>query len=169
MSHAIRMAVAGAVSGMVATLAMDLLWYRRYRNAGGAQPFVAWETSEGTEGYDNAAAPARTAAAIADLVNVELPGSSARTVNNIVHWATGVGWGKAHGVTAAIVGTANPLMGLGTGVVAWATSYMVLPRLGVYQPIGEYDTEELWQDLSAHLVYGTILGVSFRLLTNGSR
>ena len=169
MLKAIRMTVAGAAAGTLGTLAMDLLWYRRYRAAGGTQPFMAWETSEGTEGYDDAPAPARTAKAVADLVGVELPDSSARAVNNIVHWTTGLAWGTTHGVAGAIVGTANPLMGPVTGVVAWATSYVVLPRLGVYKPIGEYDTEVLWKDLSAHLVYGTSLGVTFRLLTKGSR
>jgi hypothetical protein len=164
MVNPIRAAVAGAAAGTLGTLAMDLLWYRRYRSTGGSEPFTAWETSEGTKGFDNAPAPARTAKAVADVVGIQLPETSARTVNNVVHWMTGIGWGKAHGVTAGIVGTANPLLGPVTGVVAWATSYVVLPRLGVYKPMRDYDADVLWQDLSAHLVYGAVLGVSFRLL-----
>ena len=54
----------------------------------------------------------------------------------------------------------SPLtVGIGTGVAAWGTSYAVLGHLGVYEPITSYDTDTLWKDLSAHLVFGTTLGV----------
>ncbi len=154
----------GAVAGATGNLAMDLVWYRRFRAGGGSQAFAAWETSEGTENFESAAAPARTAKAVAELVGVQLPESSARPLNNVVHWATGIGWGKAHGLAAAVIGISQPLLGIVTAVVAWATSYAVLPRLGVYQPMREYDGEVLWQDLSAHLAFGTVLGVTYRLL-----
>ena len=169
MIRLIRSAVAGAVAGMVGTLAMDLLWYRRFRAGGGTQPFVAWETSEGTDGYEEAPAPARTAKAVAGLAGIDLPDSTARMVNNAVHWVTGIGWGKAHGIAAGIVGTANPLLGPVTGVVAWATGYAVLPRLGVYKPMREYEREVLWQDLSAHLVFGAALGITFRMVSRSKR
>lgn len=160
----IRSAVAGAIAGMLGTLAMDLLWYRRFLDDGGTQRFLAWETSEGTDGYENAAAPARTAKVVADMAGVDLPDSSARAVNNFVHWATGIGWGKAYGVTSSALGTTSPLLGPIMGVVAWATSYAVLPRLGVYEAMSEYETDVLWQDLSAHLVYGAVLGTTYRML-----
>ena len=169
MVNMIRRVLIGAIAGTLGTLAMDLIWYRRYRSAGGSQPFLAWETAEGTESYETAAAPAQTAKVVADFVGVELPDSSARAVNNVVHWITGVGWGKAHGTAAAILGTTTPLLGPVTGVVAWGTSYVVLPRLGVYKPMREYETDVLWQDLSAHLVYGATLGVTFRLLAGRGR
>jgi hypothetical protein len=169
MINMIRRVLLGAFAGTLGTLAMDLLWYRRYRSAGGPQPFLTWETSAGTESYETAAAPARTAKVVADFLGVELPDSSARTVNNLVHWITGVGWGKAHGTAAGILGTTSAFLGPVTGVVAWGTSYVVLPRLGVYKPMREYDTDELWQDLSAHLVYGATLGVTFRMLAGRRR
>lgn len=168
MNSLVRSAVNGAISGAVGTLAMDLVWYRRFRQGGGSQPFIEWETSDGTKGYEGAGAPARTAKAIADLVGVVLPDSSARAANNVVHWVTGVAWGKGHGVAARVFGTANPLLGLGTAVVAWATSYAALPKLGVYKPITEYDNDVLWQDLSAHLVYGAVLGTTYRLISSRS-
>jgi hypothetical protein len=164
MLRAIRSAIAGAFAGMLGTLAMDLLWYRRFRTGGGTQPFLGWETSAGTESYETAAAPARTAKVVADMAGIDLPDSSARAFNNAVHWATGIGWGKAYGVTGAVLGTSNPLLGPLMGVVAWGTSYAVLPRLGVYRPMSEYDVDVLWQDLSAHLVYGAVLGVAYRML-----
>lgn len=164
-----RRLLSGAIAGTLGTLAMDLLWYRRYRSGQGTQPFLAWETSEGTDSFDSAAAPARAAKVVAGFVGVELPDSSARTVNNVVHWVTGIGWGKAHGTAAATLGTSTPLLGVITGVVAWGTSYVVLPRLGVYKSIREYDSDVLWQDFSAHLVYGTTLGLAFRLLSGRRR
>lgn len=168
MERLIRSTVVGAAAGAAGTLAMDLIWYRRYQTGGGTQAFGAWETSEGTEDYENAAAPARTAKAVADLVGIELPDSTARAVNNGVHWGTGIGWGQAHGVAAAVLGTASPLLGPITAVAAWATSYAVLPKLGVYRPIQEYDRDVLWQDLSAHLVFGTVLGITYRVLRGGT-
>lgn len=160
----IRRVLIGAIAGALGTLAMDLLWYRRYRSGEGTQPFLSWETSEGTDSFETAAAPAQAAKVVADFVGVELPDSSARSVNNAVHWITGIGWGKAHGTAAAILRTSTPILGPITGVVAWGTSYVVLPKLGVYKPMREYENEVLWQDLSAHLVYGTTLGLTFRLL-----
>jgi Family of unknown function (DUF6789) len=164
MWRAIRSAIAGAVGGLVGTFAMDLLWYRRFRAGGGTQRFLAWETSEGTDGYENAPAPARTAKVVADMAGVDLPDSTARAVNNIVHWITGIGWGKAYGVTSSVLGTSSPLFGPVMGVVAWGTSYAALPRLGVYQPMSEYEVDVLWEDLSAHLVYGAVLGITYRML-----
>lgn len=168
MPSKIRAMLKGAVAGAAGTLAMDLLWFGRYRSGGGTQAFIPWESSEGTDGYDQAAAPARTAKAIADLVGVELPDRSARTVNNAVHWLTGLAWGQAHGLAASVVGSTNPVLGLGTAVLAWGTSYAVLPRLGVYEQIGEYEPEVLWQDLSAHLVFGAVLGLGFRVMSSRS-
>ena len=165
MAALIRSWALGAIAGALGTFGMDLVWYYRFRRGGGSQPFIDWEFSKGTDGYEDAAAPARTAKAVADLARIELPDSSARTANNVVHWMTGIGWGEAHGVAAGLLGNANPILGLGTAVVAWATSYVVLPQLGVYKPITEYDRDALWQDLSAHLAFGAVMGVTFRLLS----
>lgn len=160
-----RSIVAGALAGAVGTLCMDLVWYRRYRSAGGTQDFVPWETSEGTTGYEDAAAPARTAKTVADIVGIDLPDGSARLANNAVHWLTGVGWGQAHGLVSSLIGSSHPALGPVTAVAAWATSYAVLPKLGVYEKISEYDADVLWQDLSAHLVFGAALGLVFRSLS----
>lgn len=165
MSRLMRSVALGAVSGLVGTLCMDLLWFRRFRAGGGSQDFIPWETSEGLDNYEGAPAPARTAKVMAGLAGVDLPDSSARFANNMVHWSTGIGWGKMHGAGAFALRTANPVLGLVTAVTAWATSYVVLPRLGVYEPMSEYDRDVLLQDLTAHLVYGSALGLTFRLLS----
>ena len=58
--------------------------------------------------------------------------------------------------------------GVMTGAAAWGTSYAVLPKLGVYKPITEYDPKTLWKDFSAHLVFGSAMGVA-TLASSGIR
>jgi hypothetical protein len=43
----------------------------------------------------------------------------------------------------------------------------VLPRLGLYKPIWEYDRTTLAKDLSAHLVFGVTTAATFRVLSHG--
>jgi hypothetical protein len=59
--------------------------------------------------------------------------------------------------------------GLPTGVVAWASSYALLGAAGVYKPIWEYPRETLWQDLSAHLLYGASTAVASRVVAAGPK
>lgn len=57
--------------------------------------------------------------------------------------------------------------GLPFGAAVWAGGYLVLPELGVYEPIWKYDLETLRKDLSAHLVFGTVTAAAFCLLARG--
>jgi hypothetical protein len=161
-------AVSGAVAGAIATAAMDLLLYRRYREEGGDQDLVAWEFSSSVKGFEDAPAPARLGKLVADRAGIALPDSAAAATNNAIHWITGVGWGKVAGVVAGAVPLPKLVVGLGTGVTAWGASYALLGMLGIYKPINEYDKETLWKDLSAHLVFGTAMGAALTLL-DGSR
>jgi len=95
------------------------------------------------------------------------PASSARAMTNAVHWSTGVSWGAMYGVATAVVDGLNPVVGgLGLATVAWGSSYVVLPPLGVYKPIWKYDVPTLLKDASAHVVYGlttaTVMSVAGR-------
>jgi hypothetical protein len=56
--------------------------------------------------------------------------------------------------------------GLPFGAVVWAAGYVVLPRLGVYEPISKYDLGTLGKDLRAHLVFGTASAGAFSILTH---
>jgi len=44
--------------------------------------------------------------------------------------------------------------GVGLAAVAFGASYIVLPLLGVYRPMWDYDGKVILQDATAHLVYG---------------
>jgi hypothetical protein len=159
----------GAIAGAIATVAMDLVWYRRYRASGGDLGPAAWEFTSTAPTFDDAPAPARVGRRIARTVGVELPDSAITPTNNVVHWMTGVGWGAAAGVVAAKAPVPSIIVGMATGATAWATSYPLLAKLGIYRPITEYDIATLWKDLSAHLVFGASLGATLTLLPHPTR
>lgn len=156
--------IKGALSGAAGTLAMDLVWYRRYRKGGGGDGFAAWELSRSTKSFEEAGAPAQVGKRLAALAHVDLPDEAAAATNNVVHWATGVQWGAAYGLLAARRGKADPVSGMVLGLVACSTSYVVLPALGIYKPIWEYDRATLLQDYSAHLAFGAVTGVATCML-----
>jgi uncharacterized membrane protein YagU involved in acid resistance len=88
----------------------------------------------------------------------------ARFLNNATHWGFGLAAGAAYGV---LIGSRRPSKvwyGPPFGAAVWAGGYVVLPQLGVYQPIWKYDLETLWKDLSAHLVFGTTTAAAFGLV-----
>ena len=158
---AIGTLVRGAAAGAVGGLAMDLLWYRRYRAGDGDDPFAEWELSSATS-FDDAGAPAQVGRRVAGLVGVDLPDEAAGTTNNVVHWATALGWGTLHALTGD--GDEGPLTtvarGTLTGVAAFLTAYGALGAAGIYDPIWEYGSDALRDDLTAHLLFGTVTGVA---------
>jgi hypothetical protein len=156
---------AGVVAGAAGTLAMDLVWYARYRRGGGKDLFSDWEFSTGVTSFDGAGPPAQLGRRIVQAVfHVELPPQSARTANNVMHWATGTQWGAVYALVTAATGKTGPRYGLVLGPAAWSASYVILPLAKVYKPIWEYDANTLAKDLSAHLVYGMATATVFRLL-----
>jgi hypothetical protein len=161
--------IKGAVAGVVGTLAMDLVWFSRYRRSGGDQSFIQWDLASGTDGYENASAPAQVGKRVVEgLFQIELDPKTARPMTNVVHWATGAGWGTAHGIVHGSMAKPSPLGGLLSGAVAWGTSYATLGPIGLYKPIWEYDAGTLWKDLSAHLAFGLTTGIVFKLLSRSS-
>ncbi|MDQ4103667.1 MAG: DUF1440 domain-containing protein [Actinomycetota bacterium] len=155
----------GAVAGALGTAAMDLLWFSRYRHNGGDSGFVDWEFSAGLNSWDGAPAPAQLGRRIVQRVlRLELPPERARFVNNIVHWATGMGWGTVFGLANGWFPARRRWHGLILGAGVWATSYAVLVPARLYKPVWEYDAEVLWKDLNAHLVYGMATVTTFRVL-----
>jgi hypothetical protein len=156
--------VRGAVAGTVGTLAMDLLWYARYRRGGGTEPFSAWEFSSGLT-WKNAPAPAQVGKRLAEgLLRRELPPTSAPLVNNLVHWKFGALNGAVYGIVAGSVPKAKLGYGPLFGTAVWLTGYAVLPLAGLYKPIWQYDAKTLAKDWSAHLVYGTTTATVFRVV-----
>jgi hypothetical protein len=158
----------GAVAGTLGTLAMDTLLYRRYRRGGGDADFPGWESSEGLKSWDGAPAPALVAKRFLEAgLHREIPPRYARSLNNVMHWGFGIANGAVYGIVAASRRKPSVLYGPPFGAAVWGNGYVVLPLLGVYEPIWKYDLETLWQDLSAHLVFGTTTAAAFSLLAHG--
>ncbi|MBV9319326.1 MAG: hypothetical protein JOZ23_19555 [Mycobacterium sp.] len=158
-------ALRGALAGAVGTLAMDLLWYRRYRRGGGRSGFTPWESSAGLTGWDDAPAPAQFGKRLIEgALQVELPPQRARLVNNVMHWATGVGWGSLFGVISGSISVGFIWQAMVFGPAVWLQSYAVLVPAKLYKPLWEYDVETLAKDFSAHLVYGLTTAQTFRVL-----
>jgi hypothetical protein len=155
----------GTTAGAAGTAAMDLLLYRRYRAGGGSQGFWAWETSAGLSEWDGAPAPAIVGQRVVDgLFGIELSPRWARLTNNLTHWGYGKLWGGGYGLVAGSVANPRPWSGLVLGTTAWGSGYVVLPLAQLYQPIWKYDARTLADDYSAHLVYGIVTAITFRLL-----
>ena len=156
----------GVAAGAAGTLAMDLLWYRRYSAAGGHEPFADWELSKSVTGFDDAGAPAQVGNHLWQVaVGRPLPDERAALTNNVVHWATGAQWGVLYALVAWALGRARPKDGLVLGPVAFAASYVLLPAIDVYEPVWEYDVEVLAEDLRAHVVFGVATAAALRALS----
>jgi hypothetical protein len=159
--------VRGAVAGAVGTAAMDLLWYGRYRRGGGDSGLVDWEFTGDLDSWDDAPAPAQFGKRMVEAVlQAELPVQRARLVNNVTHWATGVGWGAVFGLVGGSVVRGRAWYGPVFGAGVWLSSYALLVPAKLYKPPWAYDVKTEWQELSAHLVYGLATTTGFRLLAN---
>lgn len=154
---------AGAVAGAVGTLAMDVLWFARSRDSGDRSSFTDFEFGD-TESFDDAGPPAEIGRTVADSAGVEIPHTAAGTAGDVVHWTTGVAWGIGGSLLATATGLESITAGLAAGAAAFGTAYTVLPVLGVYDPIWEYDGKTLSRDASAHALYGATTGVALAVI-----
>ena len=162
--------IRGALAGAVGIAAMDLLWYGRYRRGGGDSDFVDWETSAGLGNWDNAPAPAQFGRRVVEkTLHRELPAGQVRLINNVVHWSTGVAAGAIFALVSGLVTRRRWWHGLAFGAGVWVQSYAVLVPAKLYRPPWEYDLKTVWEDLSAHLLYGLSTATAFHVLARRRR
>lgn len=161
----VRNAGAGILAGAGGTAALDLLQYARYRRGGGKETLQRWEFAAGVLSWDEVSAPGQLGRKALRLATGDDPPEEwARPTTNIVHWATGIGWGLLYGVSAGTTSRPSLARALALGPVVWLSSYVVLPLAKVYKPIWNYDARTLADDLSGHLVYGSVVSAVFRAL-----
>lgn len=161
-----RLLAIGALAGATGTATMDLVLYLRYRRDGGQDSLWQWEFAQRVTSWDEASAPGQLGEKLERLVIGRRPPDAwARATTNLVHWATGIGWGLQYAVLASRTSSHPLLRALGLGPSAWLASYAILPLVKVYKPIWEYDAPTLGDDLSAHLVFGTTTSAVFAALT----
>jgi hypothetical protein len=152
----------GVLAGAAGTVAMDLLWFYRYKRGGGESSLLDWEFSVGVTDWDKAPAPAQVGKRLYEgFFQRELPADRAALTTNIMHWGYGLGWGALYGLVAGSVCPPRIRSGLVFGAVVWTTDYVVLPLAKLYKPMWEYDAATLARDLSAHLVYGVATAAAF--------
>jgi hypothetical protein len=161
-----RHLAAGLVAGVAGTASMDYFLYLRYRRDGGKESFWQWEFASDVTSWDQASAPGQLGHKVLRFVTGQPPPDGwARATTNLVHWATGIGWGLLYAALASRTSAFPVARALGLGPAAWLSSYALLPLAKVYKPIWEYDAPTLGDDLSAHLVYGTAGSAVFAALT----
>ena len=135
------------------------------------KPGVKWAdgnpfSADDVAGWDDASAPGRVGEKLERLVTRRPPPARwARPTTNVVHWATGAGWGAQYALLASRSRRHPVVVAMALGPAAWLSGYAVLPLLGVYKPIWAYDARTLADDLSAHVVYGIATAAAFAALT----
>ncbi len=155
----------GLVAGAVGTLAMDLVWFARYKRGGGEDSFGDWEFSSTLCDWEEAPAPAQIGKRLVEgLFQREVPAERAAFTNNVVHWAYGILSGAQYGIVAGSLPTPRTAYGPLFGALVWSSGYVMLPLAKLYKPIWEYDAKTLAGDLGAHVVYGLGAAAAFRLL-----
>jgi hypothetical protein len=160
-----RNVAAGVAAGAVGTAAMDALLWSRYRRAGGKESFARWEFASDVVSWEQASAPGKVGQkALRTVLRREPPDDWARATTNLVHWATGIGWGLQYGALGTRTARHPWARALALGPVAWLSGYAVLPLAKVYKPIWDYDAPTLADDLSAHLMYGAVASATFAAL-----
>ena len=168
--HPIRAALLGAAAGAAGTAAMDLVGYRRYRKGGGTEGLTPWETAENVNKWADAPAPAQFGKRVFErITGHDLPDHRARSTTNLVHWATGIGWGAQFGLVNGLWRRHQVVLGVLFGPAVWLAGYVILPLAKVYKPIWEYDRATLVKDFGAHMAYGSVTAASFAALARQSR
>jgi hypothetical protein len=164
-----RRIAAGAFAGAVGTAVMDLELYRRYRHDGGKDSLWRWEFAGGVMSWDEASAPGQFGMKLeAFVLRKPPPDEWARATTNLMHWATGIGWGVQYGLLGRPAAQHPLIGGLALGPTAWLAGYVVLPLAKVYKPIWEYDFDTLADDLSSHLMFGSTTAAAFSLFARGA-
>ena len=165
-----RTLVRGALAGMFGTVAMDALWYRRYRSGGGNSGVLVWEFGSKPSSWEKAPAPARAGKVLAaKLLGYDVPIEQARLLTNLMHWSYGPTWGGQFALVAAIRRQRpDPASALAFGTLLWASDYVTLPLMGVYQPIWRYPRRALLEDLTAHLLFGLCTAAALRMIGTAS-
>ena len=154
----------GAAASAIGTLALDLVWFRRFRAGGGEGSFAAWDVTKDVTSWEDAPAPGKMGRKVLEAATgTSVPVERAALVSNVMHWSYGTAWTAGYAV--ATRNRARPLLaGPAFGALVWSSDYVTLPIAGIYEPIWRYDAQTLWQDLSAHLVFGAAADLALRAL-----
>ena len=162
----IRNVVAGAVAGAIGTPRWIACCTSATYTTGEWSRSGSGNYAAGVKSWDEASAPGKVGQkAFRAITGEEPPDEWARPTTNFMHWATGVGWGIQ---SASSPRRRRTFPGSGprhSVRPASLAAKSVLPFLKVYRPIWDYHTGTLGQDLSAHMVFGSVTSAAFAALT----
>ncbi len=83
--------VRGLLAGAVGIVAMDLLWFYRYKRSGGESGPIDWEFSVGLDDWSKASTPGEIGKRLYEAYfQKELAPRWAALTQNLVHWAYGL-------------------------------------------------------------------------------
>jgi len=116
-------------------------------------------------GREASSAPADAAAKV---LGVEPTGEAEKArFATVVHWAYGTSWGVLRGLLGA-AGLKGPAAGGAHFAAVWGGGLVMLPKLGVAPPVGEWGTKALATDAFHHLVYAAGTSLVFSALDRSS-
>jgi len=119
--------------------------------------------------FQSREASSAPADAAAKVLGVEPKGEAEKArFTNVVHWAYGTSWGVFRGLLG-VVGLRGPVAGGAHFAAVWASGLVMLPRLGVAPPVGEWGTKALATDAFHHLVYAAGTSLAFTALDRTSK
>ncbi len=113
------------------------------------------------------AASSAPADAAAKVLGVTPDAGSEERFATAVHWAYGTGWGAARGVLAAL-GFTGPVATLLHFAAVWGSALVMLPKLDVAPPVGEWGAAELSIDAMHHGLYAAAAAVAYRMVDSGT-
>lgn len=88
-------------------------------------------------------------------------------LSNIIHWVYGSSWGIPRGLLAEF--GAEGAAGTGAHFAAvWGTEVVMLPSLGVAEPITKWGPKAIAQDVLFHAIYAVTVGLVADALTSHS-
>jgi hypothetical protein len=115
--------------------------------------------------WQQAPAPAKVAKRIGEGVfQKEVSPDLIPLLSNAMHWAYGTSWGIPYSLTVAGRAGRPARRGATLGVAVWASSYLQLVPMGIYEPPWKYRPQELALDLSFHIVYGLGTALAFHAM-----
>jgi hypothetical protein len=157
----LRGARAGAIGGILGTLAMNYaqrLWTRAAgdappSSAGGKHDARDWQERTESQNANELAAQA----VARRLIGRQLTEKELEVAAPLVHFAFGAAVAAAYGAYVETIGSSRSGAGVALGVTLWlAADEVAMPLMGLSRPTTERPTEMHLQALAAHIVYGVV-------------
>ena len=138
----------GVLAGAVGTIAMDLLWFYRYKRGGGESGFLDWELSTEASSWEAAPAPAQIGRRLLEAVfHRQVPVEQVALVNDVEEaqlsarsWNVWYSWGMMIGFLFLAIASLcylTPTQTPSRRVVGSIVIAMFLPLIDLMNRVGD--------------------------------